>query len=142
MRVWSGRGLLFGALLIGVLLIESSCDSTGTRPAVPPAPSGLKATTGDGLVTLRWTAVEEADEYNVYRSTRPIEELPAEPTAGVSKPDFSDESVKNGTTYYYRVTAVADEEGAPSEEVEVTPFARPPRPDVTKRVAKRIRDER
>jgi fibronectin type 3 domain-containing protein len=109
---------------------------------VPPAPSGLKATTGDGLVTLHWTAVEGADEYNVYRSTRSIEELPAEPTAGVSKPEFADESVKNGTTYYYRVTAVADEEGAPSEEVEVTPFAGPPRPDVTERATKRIRGER
>ncbi len=92
------------------------------------APSGLTATSGAGEVSLEWETVEGAESYSVYRSTSSGTEVSGSPLeGGVSSAGYTDGEAENGTTYYYRVTAVSGEEGSEgSGEVEVTPFAEPP----------------
>jgi fibronectin type 3 domain-containing protein len=90
----------------------------------PAAPTGLAATAGDGEVSLSWDANSESDlsEYRLYRGTSP------EPTTQVAtitegNTTYDDPDVSNGTTYYYRLTAVdADgNESNFSNEVSATP---------------------
>ena len=46
----------------------------------------------------------------------------------VSGESYTDTEVENGTTYYYRITAVnnSDTESEASSELEITPFSNPP----------------
>ncbi len=75
----------------------------------PEAPTGLSATPGDGTVSLDWNDNNEADldGYNVYRSTTSGGPY-GSPLNGalLLSSDYTDNSVINGTTYYYVVTAV------------------------------------
>jgi predicted phage tail protein len=84
----------------------------------PPVPTGLVGVPSMGQVDLSWHASLNATSYNIKRST----------TAGsgyatVGTPtgtNFSD-SVANGMTYYYVVSAVGDSgESADSDAVSVT----------------------
>ena len=109
-------------------------DGDGDDPGIeaPAAPSGLEGTSGDGEIGLDWGAVDGADSYAVYRATESGVETSGEPLEdGLSETGYTDTGAENGTTYYYRVTAVkADgEEEAESDgsnEVEKTPFDSPP----------------
>ncbi|WP_224753848.1 alpha-amylase family glycosyl hydrolase [Paenibacillus terricola] len=71
---------------------------------------GLAAAGGNGTVTLSWNETAGADSYNVYRaaieggSVTLIGTVPAD-SAG-SAASYLDKTVKNGTKYYYAVTAV------------------------------------
>lgn len=134
--------------LISSVLILSliSCSSTGSNDgedieSEPPAdttppdtPINLSATSDDRKILLKWDAVDAGDlaGYNVYRSTSSISGTstltPINDSGLVNTASFTDESVQNGTTYYYRVTSVDNEgnESTPSIEVESTPFATPP----------------
>ena len=122
-RVCSGWiGLLAAALLV----VAPGCGVFGGE-VVPDAPSSLEATSEDAEVILTWQATADADEYNVYRSTSPEIDRSSSPVAeGLTETSYSDTGVENGTTYYYVVTGVADEEGEPSEEEAATPFSGPP----------------
>lgn len=137
-------GVLFrviSAAALGLLLATTGCSGGGSNepdpPAEdttpPPAPSGLQATSGDSEIELRWSAVSasDLDGYNIYRSTSSIGSvsgLTPLNSAPRSEASFTDTSVSNGTTYYYRVTAVdnSDNESSPTGESEVTPFPTPP----------------
>ena len=103
----------------------SATPSDGTPPSVP---TGLTAVAGDGTVSLDWYDNGESDlaGYNVYRST----------TSGsgyvkingwlldISESYYTDDSVTNGTTYYYVVTAVdgSSNESGYSGEVSAVPI--------------------
>jgi uncharacterized protein (DUF1800 family) len=81
------------------------------------------------MVTLSWTAVGNATSYNVYRSTTTNGQVAPALATGVNTPAYVDSPVVNGTTYYYRVTAVnAFGEGMRSTEVSASPTAPPPPP--------------
>ena len=81
-------------------------DATFYISITPPAtPESLTATSGIGSVSLNWedNIESDLDSYNVYRGT----------TSGtytlidnVATSEYADESVSNGTKYYYAVTAV------------------------------------
>ncbi len=130
----SSSVLVRGAFLLvlsGLIAGAVGCDGGGSSAEEPPpAPSNVAATSQDGAVVLEWEGVSDASGYNVYRDTTSFsgtdrsplnEEAPIEPSS------FTDESVENGTRYYYRVTAVGDGgESAPSSEVLVRPFPSPP----------------
>jgi hypothetical protein len=89
-----------------------------------PGASTLSAQAGDGQVSLSWTAVGGAQSYTLYRGTAPNGETQL--TSGVSGASYLDRAVTNGTTYYYKVTAVnVNGEGPPSNEVNATPNAAP-----------------
>lgn len=137
------HAILFFILLLGGALVEAGCGGAGSNSengnngdgdgggnddetVVPAAPSDLTADAGDGAVELTWDDVDDADSYSVYRATSSTEGVSGSALeTGVSQTTYTDDDAENGTTYYYRVTAVADEEGDPSDEVEGTPFAPP-----------------
>lgn len=124
-------------LLLGITIV--GCDSGGggssdpdppdpdPDPVVPNAPSNLTATSGDGEVVLDWQSVSQADTYTVYRSTSAGSTSSGSAIeTGLTSTGYTDTGASNGVTYFYQVTAVADEEGDASNEIEVTPFAEPP----------------
>jgi beta-galactosidase len=89
-------------------------------PTGPSAPTNLAATPGNGKVTLSWTGVSGATSYNIYRGTSSGGE--ALLLGGVSATTYSDTSVANGTTYYYKVSAVnANGESGYSNEASALP---------------------
>lgn len=126
--------VLSSCLIVGLCLVGIGCGGAGSNgggggsPGLS-APSGLSGSSGNGEISLSWDAVDAAESYNVYRSSSSTSETLGNPLErGVSSASYTDVSVENGTTYYYRVTAVEgdDAESDGSGEVEVTPFAEPP----------------
>jgi predicted phage tail protein len=98
--------------------------TVGARPAAPV----LSATAGNASVALTWTAPADGGApitgYALYRGTAAgAESLVA--TLG-SVTSYTDAGLKNGTTYYYRVSAVNGVgEGPLSNERSARPAARP-----------------
>lgn len=89
----------------------------------PAAPSGLSATGGNGAVSLDWNDNSEPDfsTYSVYRSTTSGSGFGPVAT-GLTSSKYLDISVVNGTTYFYRVTALDSfNESVPSAEQSATP---------------------
>ncbi|MFA5423480.1 MAG: glycoside hydrolase family 30 beta sandwich domain-containing protein, partial [Phycisphaerae bacterium] len=105
---------------------NSSEDSaTPEDTTAPAAPTGLSATAGDGTVSLNWDDNGETDlaGYNVKRSTTQGSGYSSIAT-DVATSDYTDNTVTNGTTYYYVVTAVdeSDNESGNSDEDSATPI--------------------
>ena len=90
----------------------------------PTVPGGLVATPATGQVSLQWSAATDnvaVTGYRVYRATSA-----GGPFSQVGTPvgtSFTDTGRTNGTTYWYRVTAVdaANNESAQSGAVSATP---------------------
>jgi len=100
---------------------EASCT--------PLAAPGVSARSGNGQVTLSWTAVPGASTYNVYRGGSPGGEGSTPIKTGITAAPFADTGVVNGQPYYYQVTAAApNSESAPSKEASAAPNAPPPCP--------------
>jgi len=102
---------------------------------VPPAPAGLTALAGNGLVVLDWPASSGANSYNVLRSTVSgggytlLATNVVGPVVGGDVPDatYADNAAVNGTTYYYVVTAVnPNGQSADSTPATATPSASTP----------------
>jgi fibronectin type 3 domain-containing protein len=129
-------GSFFASLLLaGVCLAGAGCDGGGANggpeqedTTPPSAPSDLSASPSNGTVALSWDGVDDASTYNVYRDTASTNSISGSPLdTDVSETSYEDSDATNGTTYYYRVTAVdsADNESDGSSEVEGIPFAPP-----------------
>ncbi|KRE98518.1 hypothetical protein ASG89_05825 [Paenibacillus sp. Soil766] len=84
-------------------------------------PKGLTVTAGNSKVQLAWSAADGASTYNVKRSTTDGGPF-ATVAAGLTDVSYVDETVVNGTTYYYVITAtgVTGESGV-SNQAAVTP---------------------
>lgn len=110
----------------------SNEDSRDKGVSPPASPTGLEAASQDGAIGLAWDASSGADMYRVYRSTSSGVDASGSPLeTGITAADYVDETAENGTTYFYVVTAVAEEGGETAEsdasnEVEKTPFSDPP----------------
>jgi fibronectin type 3 domain-containing protein len=88
--------------------------------SIPSAPTGLTATAGNAQVALAWSASAGAASYNVYRSTASGSESVLQ--SGITATTYTDTTVSNGTTYYYKVAAVNTAGASPlSSEVSATP---------------------
>jgi fibronectin type 3 domain-containing protein len=97
---------------------------SGVPGAAPGVPTNVNASAGNAMVTLSWTAVGNATSYNVYRSTTTNGQANPPLATGVNNPAFVDSPVTNGTTYFYKISAVnAFGEGARSTEVSARPVA-------------------
>ena len=104
-------------------------DVSTYRPPALDAPSGVRASTGRGQVTVDWRPVEGAIGYLVQRSYDP--EGPYEPVEvgeplvrAVPHPPFTDTTGEPGRPAWYRVVAVAavDDRSQPaSDSVPATP---------------------
>jgi autotransporter-associated beta strand protein len=102
---------------------------------VPPAPAGLTAIAGNGLVVLDWPASSGATSYTVSRSTTSgsgytaIATNVVGPIVGSDVPDatYTDSSVVNDTPYYYVVSAL-NPNGSSTNSIEAsaTPSASTP----------------
>ncbi|MGO8670283.1 MAG: malectin domain-containing carbohydrate-binding protein, partial [Capsulimonadaceae bacterium] len=102
----------------------ASAQASVLTPAgnIPPIPTGLAASYGNGRVSLSWTASTGATSYNVYRGTASGGESATAFASGVTSPTYIDTAVVNGTTYYYEVAAVnANGTSSKSYEVNATP---------------------
>jgi len=97
---------------------------SGEDNEAPAPPTGLVAEAGVSTVSLDWDSNSEDDVagYNVYRS-----ETSGGPHAlladGVGQSAFVDDTVANGTEYFYVVTAVdaSENESDASDEASATP---------------------
>lgn len=96
----------------------------------PPIPTNLTATPGDRQVTLQWTASNGTGvTYDVFRGTAAGGESTTAVKTGLTSPTFVDTGLTNGTTYFYKVTAVKNgSSSAPSNEASAKPSAGPPPP--------------
>jgi fibronectin type 3 domain-containing protein/predicted small lipoprotein YifL len=89
--------------------LDSSEVTATPKDKTPPGPpTGITVVPGIGRVFLTWNDNREQDlaGYHVYRSLHAggeQERLTAKP---LNRTTFSDETVKQGATYYYSITAV------------------------------------
>jgi predicted phage tail protein len=108
---------------------------SATPAARPGAPTGLTATAGNSQVTLSWTAPasdggSHVSGYLIYQGTSPGGET-GNPVNGslVTATSNTVTGLTNGTTYYFRVTAVNGVgEGRASSEVSAVPVTVPGAP--------------
>jgi fibronectin type 3 domain-containing protein len=84
----------------------SAASNTATVTLSPVTPAALTATAGDNKVILNWSASSGALVYRVFRSTTFGGEANPAFAAGLVTPTYTDTAAMNGTTYYYKVTAV------------------------------------
>ncbi|HEY4300120.1 MAG TPA: malectin domain-containing carbohydrate-binding protein [Candidatus Didemnitutus sp.] len=100
---------------------------TTSAPTVPPAPTGVTATSGSGSVGLSWTASSGATSYIIYRSTSSNGEGTTAYASNVTATGYTDSAVTIGTTYYYKIAAVNSAgTSAQSAEVHAAPASTPP----------------
>jgi arabinogalactan endo-1,4-beta-galactosidase len=104
---------------------SNQASATPTDTIQPAAPTGLTAMAGDSTVSLNWNDNGEPDinGYYVYRSTTSGGTYTRLSSTILTGSNYTDDSVTNGTTYYYVVTAVdtSSNESANSGEVSATP---------------------
>ena len=114
---------------------KPSNEVAATPVAVPGTPAGLAAAAGDGQVTLSWAAPasdggSRVTGYNVYKGTKSGGETgPVNGSSLVTATGYKVTGLVNGTTYYFRVTAVSKVgEGKPSAEAKAVPATVPGAP--------------
>jgi len=76
--------------------------------APPPAPENLAAVPGKKQIALTWSAVPGASAYNVYRSSIVNRQAMQPVAAALAGTRFVDQTISNGLTYFYTVTAHND----------------------------------
>ena len=97
---------------VGTSPLSNEASATPQPTAtVPSAPSALTAQSGNGFVSLSWTAPTSTGGatitgYNVYRGAAPNAESTTPVATNVNRTSYVDNGLVNGTTYYYRVAAV------------------------------------
>ncbi|MGA0899189.1 MAG: hypothetical protein ACO3SO_02150 [Luteolibacter sp.] len=106
---------------------ESANSAEVSIPVVIPAPTELTRIQGDSVINLDWADSTSPifASYSVYRSTTSGSGY-ASIASGLTTSAYSDDTVTNGTTYYYVVRAVdnvASSESVNSAEVSGTPYA-------------------
>ncbi len=124
-----GDGLTIANPIDAVLQrFDVTIDGTPSGPGPPGAPTALNAVPGDGQVALSWTAPSfdggsSISGYRVLRGTSPNPTVALTPDLGVVT-SFVDTGLQNGTTYYYKVSALnGNGDGPTSNEASATPAA-------------------
>ncbi len=125
-RMW-GR-----VLAVASLLGAAGCDDDNNTIVAPDPPpyrvEAVRSVTGDGEVTISWRANQESDidYYKVYRNFAPTGTFTLiGTTADIT---YEDQTVTNGTTYFYAVAAV-DRVGQESPELSYENVFDTPRPE-------------
>ncbi|NBC17144.1 MAG: hypothetical protein GVY18_07495, partial [Bacteroidetes bacterium] len=134
---WAVRGLPEGTYYWSVQALDGSQqasafaeeqlvtgDPDDTTPPAPP--SGFAAEASDARVDLAWSANTEDDlaRYRLYRGPTPDAVEPLV-TLLADRLAFTDTTVTNGTTYYYRLSALdaTGNESALTDAATATPRA-------------------
>ncbi|MHB8513293.1 MAG: RCC1 domain-containing protein, partial [Actinomycetota bacterium] len=137
---WStSTAFINGRHLIQAVALDSNNGESPVSDAVgfmvlaaPSAPLNLSATPGNAQISLNWSAPSNTGGsaitgYNIYRSTVSGAETLLTQTGNVTS--YTDTGLTNGTTYFYKVSAVTDiGEGALSSEASATPATVPSAP--------------
>ncbi len=98
----------------------------GGGAQAPATPLGLKASAGDRRVSLSWSPAASAASYRVKASASPSGPFQLLGEVDGSTLNYLDANLVNGTTYYYKVSAVnAGGESADSTAVQATPVNPP-----------------
>jgi hypothetical protein len=97
---------------------ESAPSDEVSGQYVPDAPTGVRATSGVGNVTVSWSVVNGATSYNLQRGTSPGSKGSVVYLGGITGTSISDIYGYPGLVCYYIVTAVnSSGESASSAEV-------------------------
>jgi hypothetical protein len=104
------KAVLVIIILIGMVLVFSSCEKKVyvLEPDITPpsSPKGVYSVTGDATIYIYWEANDDEDfsKYRIYWSLDPDD--PFEYLGSTHDPEYVDQGLTNGTTYYYIITAV------------------------------------
>jgi len=73
----------------------------------PNIPANVSAVAGNATVSITWSAVSNSDllGYEIYRSTTAGGTYTQLNTSNITGTSYTDNSVSNGSTYYYKVSA-------------------------------------
>jgi hypothetical protein len=109
--IFSGTPAASGTFTFTAQIIDGAAWSNAKSfnltilPARPSAPVGVSATCDDAQITLSWSAVDGAANYNIKRTPTSGGNC-ALLASGVTTPAYADNTVTNGMTYYNVVSAV------------------------------------
>ena len=124
---------------VGESVTSNEMSAKPSAPTNPPgAPTLNSATPGNGTVALAWSAPTNnggsaITGYRVYRSTASGGETLLTTLGNVTS--FADSGLTNGTTYYYKVSALNSiGESVASNELSARPAAVPGAPALTNAV--------
>lgn len=110
--------------VVGEMSLPSAQVSARPLGSLPTAPVIISVMPGNNQVALSWYAVSTATSYNVKRATAVAG--PFTTLINQAQTAFTDTTAKNGTTYYYAVSALnASGEGPISGLYMAVPFALP-----------------
>jgi uncharacterized repeat protein (TIGR03803 family) len=110
-----------GATTAGETNISNQAEATPTSAG----PTNLTATSGNSVANLTWDPVTGATSYNVKVSN--TNGGPYYMIKNVTSTSYQDNSVVNGKTYYYVVSALTSNgESSDSNQVKATPNYQPP----------------
>ena len=123
----SGTATTFTAASAGSGIVQAAIGPVSGSATVTvasqtiPAPTGVTATQRGKRIQISWQPVAGALTYNIYRGTAPGGEGTVPFASSLTSTSYNDSAVTKGTTYYYRVSAVAANgtESALSAEVSV-----------------------
>ena len=119
------HGTTYHYVVTSVSPPHESGDSTSvavTPVAPPPAPAHADVACVSGTATLSWTAVPEATSYVIARSeSRQARDSFKILADDLREPRYVDSAVKDGTAYYYAVTARNGVAAGPPLFMEATP---------------------
>ena len=110
----------------------ASAEVSAAPAAIPGAPAGLTATAGNAQVTLSWTAPASngglpVTGYRLYAGTT-TEFSGESPVATLTGTVVTVTGLANGTTYYFKVTAVNRVGEGPGTDTEAVPVTTPGAP--------------
>jgi predicted phage tail protein len=107
---------------------SNEASATPAPPATAPgAPTGLTATAGDAQVSLSWKAPAsdggaQITGYNIYQGTS--SNITGKPVASTTGTSVTVKNLADGTTYFFKVTAVNRAgQGPASSTASATPVA-------------------
>ncbi len=132
-----GQNYYFRLTAVNTGLMESAFSNeihvvAGVNDPAPAPPQNVRATAGNGQVTLNWNPNTEADfvRYRISGGTFSGATTLRDSVNGINNTSKIITGLQNGVTYYFRLRAVdlALNASAPSVEVSATPQSPDPPP--------------
>lgn len=136
---WPGsidhRGLIDDFRIYDYVLTPTQITALAAGGTEPSAPTGLAATGGMNQVSLTWNPDPSATSFNLQWS---LVSGGTYTTISVTGSSYTHMGLSNGTTYFYRISAVnAVGTGPNSSQVSATTLTPPPPPPRTQKLGSR-----